>query len=97
LLGIEGERQSDTAKIVAGKGLTVRETEALIRKLLEPAAEKKPKEPDPDVKRLENLVSESLGASVDINYNSKGKGKMVIHFSSLDELEGILGQIDRQD
>ncbi|WP_416306750.1 ParB/RepB/Spo0J family partition protein [Neptunicella sp. SCSIO 80796] len=90
LLALEGESQLDAARTVAGKGLTVRDTENLVRKILEPAKQKEQKKDDPDVKRLETKLSENLGASVSISHNTKGKGKMVINYSSLDELDGIL-------
>ena len=90
LLGLEGDAQLEAAHIVSGKGLTVRDTENLVRKFLEPASPKVEKKPDPDVERLQNQLSENLGAPVQIAHNAKGKGKVVINFSSLDELDGIL-------
>lgn len=94
LLALEGEQQLEAAKTVAGKGLTVRDTENLVRKLLEPAKEKVEKSVDPDIKRLETTLSENLGAAVSISHNAKGKGKMVINYSSLDELDGILSHLN---
>jgi ParB family chromosome partitioning protein len=90
LLALEGEVQSDTARIVVAKALTVRETEKLVRAVLEPAPEKEIKPKDPDVAQLEQQLAQNLGAKVEINYNQKGKGKLVISYSSLDELDGIL-------
>lgn len=90
LLALEGENQLEAARTVAGKGLTVRDTENLVRKILEPAKQKEQPKDDPDVKRLETKLSENLGAAVSISHNTKGKGKMVINYSSLDELDGIL-------
>ncbi|WP_438865149.1 ParB/RepB/Spo0J family partition protein [Neptunicella sp.] len=90
LLALEGESQLEAARTVAGKGLTVRDTENLVRKILEPAKQKEQQKDDPDVKRLETKLSENLGAAVSISHNTKGKGKMVINYSSLDELDGIL-------
>ncbi|WP_440054585.1 ParB/RepB/Spo0J family partition protein [Pseudoalteromonas sp. T1lg65] len=94
LLALEGEAQSDAARTVAAKGLTVRETEKLVRTLLEPVAKKEAKAKDPDVKLLEQQLGENLGAKVEINYNQKGKGKLVISYANLDELDGILGRIN---
>jgi len=94
LLSLNGDSQSDAARIVSGKGLTVRDTETLVRKLLEPPKEKIEQKVDPDISRLENEVSESLGAAVNISYNNKGKGKMVINYTSLDQLEGILARFN---
>lgn len=93
LLALQGELQTDAAQTVSGKGLTVRDTENLVRKLLEPAKPKAEKELDPDVKRLQDRLSEDLGAPVNIAHNAKGKGKVTINFSSLDQLDGILARI----
>jgi ParB family chromosome partitioning protein len=93
LLALEGDTQNDAAQIVSGKGLNVRDTENLVRRLLEPAKDKGPVKEDPDVQRLQTELSDNLGAPVSIAHNAKGKGKLVINFSSLDQLDGILGHI----
>ncbi|MFT4836941.1 MAG: ParB family chromosome partitioning protein [Psychromonas sp.] len=93
LLALEGDLQNEAAQTVSGKGLTVRDTENLVRRLLEPVVAKTPGKIDPDVLRLQTELSENLGAAVNIAHNAKGKGKLVINFSSLDELDGILGHI----
>lgn len=93
LLALEGEAQSEAAQIVSGKALTVRDTEKLVRKILEPAEPKPLKEIDPDVKSLVNQLSDNLGAKVSIDHNAKGKGKLVINFNDLDQLDGILSRI----
>jgi len=93
LLALEGDAQSEAAQTVSGKGLTVRDTEKLVRKLLEPAKPKSEKQLDPDVERLMTSLSETLGAQVSIDHNAKGKGKLVINFSDLDQLDGILSRI----
>ena len=94
LLALEGEDQSATARIVVAKALTVRETEKLVRSVLEPKPEAQPKEKDPDVVQLEQQLAQNLGAKVEISYNQKGKGKLVISYTSLDELDGILEKIN---
>lgn len=94
LLALEGEDQSATARIVVAKGLTVRETEKLVRSILEPAPAKQVKEKDPDVAQLEMQLGQNLGAKVEISYNQKGKGKLVISYTSLDELDGIIERIN---
>ncbi|RZF95027.1 ParB/RepB/Spo0J family partition protein [Pseudoalteromonas sp. CO302Y] len=94
LLALEGEAQSDAARSAVAKALTVRETEKLVRSILEPAPEKEVQEKDPDVKQLEQKLAENLGAKVEINYNKKGKGKLVISYTNLDELDGILSRIN---
>lgn len=93
LLALDGLAQSDAARIVAAKQMTVRDTENLVRRLLEPTPEAAPKVKDPDVSSLEQRLSERFAAPVEINYNKKGKGNLVISYSSLDELEGILSKL----
>lgn len=93
LLSLEGESQTEAAQIVSGKGLTVRDTEKLVKRLLEPAKPIQKKRIDPDVQRLATQISENVGAPVSIDHNSKGKGKMVFSFTSLDELDGILSKL----
>ncbi|MCA1931574.1 ParB/RepB/Spo0J family partition protein [Rheinheimera sp.] len=93
LLALDALQQSDAARIVAAKQMTVRDTENLVRRLLEPTPEATPKVKDPDVSSLEQRLSERFAAPVEINYNKKGKGNLVISYSSLDELEGILSKL----
>ncbi len=95
LLGLSGGAQSDAARQVAAKGLSTRETERLVRRLLSPAAKAPPprKTADPDVRRLEQRLSEQLGAPVTIHHTTKGKGTLVIQYNNLDELDGILSHI----
>ncbi|MET1219892.1 MAG: ParB/RepB/Spo0J family partition protein [Glaciecola sp.] len=93
LLALSGQAQITAAQHVAGKGLSVRETENYIRKLNTPKAPKKDQQPDPDVQRLQTKLSETLGASVKIAHNAKGKGKLVIDFNDLNQLDGILKHI----
>ena len=98
LLALQSELQSQAASRVAKKGLSVRETEALVRKLKETggattAKEKKPVEQDPDVRRLVQELTDKLGAKVQLQQGTAGKGKLVIDYNNLDELEGILAHI----
>lgn len=95
LLALEGEKQSHTAREVAAKGYSVRETEHLVRRLsTAPAKPKKPaKTLDPDIKRLQDELMEKLAARVAFQHSAKGSGKLVIHYNSLDELDGILKHI----
>lgn len=93
LLALDGEAQSDAAQVVSGKGLTVRDTEKLVRKLLEPAPPKPEKKVDPDVQSLIVELSEKMGAKVSIDHNAKGRGKLTINFNDLDQLDGILSRI----
>lgn len=95
LLGLEGKQQVDAAKQVILLGLSVRETEKLVRKLLQPKRTEATvaEEIDPNVRRLENDLSERLGAKVAVQQGAKGRGKLVIQYNSLDELDGILAHI----
>ncbi|WP_251358559.1 ParB/RepB/Spo0J family partition protein [Kangiella sp. TOML190] len=90
LLSLEPSMQTDTAKVVVAKGLTVRETEKLVRNLNEPKPKAAKKEKDHHISALEQQVAEKIGANVEIQHGNKGKGKMVINYHSLDELDGIL-------
>lgn len=91
LLPLKGTRQRHTARDVVAKGLTVRQTEALVKRLLKPKA--KDAAPGADVLQLETRLGELLGAAVKIDHGSSGKGKVEIKYSSLDELDGILAHI----
>lgn len=97
LLGLQGQAQSDAAYDVANKGLSVRETERLVRRLQgqdrEAPEKKRPAQEDPNVRRLQEDLSERLGAGVKLQQGAGGKGKLVITYNSLDELEGILEHI----
>ena len=95
LLGLEGKQQIDAAKQVVLMGLSVREAEKLVRRLLQPAKSQTtaPKEIDPNVRRLQNDLSERLGATAAIQQGTRGKGKLIIQYNSLDELDGILEHI----
>lgn len=95
LLGLEGEKQVEVARIVVARGLSVRQTEELVRQVQQnkPQALEQAKAQDPDVLALEQRISEILCAKVLIQHGQKGKGKLVITYSSLDELDGILAHI----
>ncbi|MCU7817126.1 MAG: ParB/RepB/Spo0J family partition protein [Candidatus Thiodiazotropha sp. (ex Lucinoma kastoroae)] len=97
LLGLKGESQTQAATQVVAQGLSVRETERLVRRLQNKADNPKPppiaQAMDPDTRRLVTDLSEKLGAMVDLQQGAKGKGKLIIGYNSLDELEGILDHI----
>ncbi len=95
LLGLKGDRQRAIARQVADRGLTVRATEQLVKRELEgdTAKPEKPAAKDADTRRLEQDLSEKLGAAVTIQTGSGGKGKLQISYNSVDELEGILEHI----
>ena len=94
ILGLEAAKQMQAARQVVKKGLSVRETEQLVRRLNKPESEKPKKAGlDPDTRRLQEDLSEKLGAKVVFQHGTNGKGKMLIHYNSIDELDGILDHI----
>jgi ParB family transcriptional regulator, chromosome partitioning protein len=95
ILGVTGELQVEAANQVVRNGLSVRETERLVRRLQGQEAKpvRKEKVVDPNIRSLEQDLTEKLGARVQLQSGSKGRGKLVIKYNSLDELEGILEHI----
>jgi ParB family transcriptional regulator, chromosome partitioning protein len=95
LLGLVGNAQSEAAREVAKKGLSARETEGLVRKTLAAAGKSKPapKPLDPDIRVLQDDLAGKLGATVTVKHGKQGKGKLIIEYHSLDELDGILSHI----
>jgi ParB family chromosome partitioning protein len=97
LLALDGELQVATAKKVADKGLSVRETEQLVNDLLHPKARiPRPKaRSGRDIQRLEEEVSESLGTTVEIKSGKKGSGRLVVHYMSHEHLDDLLLKLTR--
>lgn len=94
LLALEGLQQSEVAKNIVARALSVRETERLIRQLQTKANTSTQNfNTDPDIARLEKDLSDRLAAAVKIQHQGRGKGKLIIQYSSLDELSGILDRI----
>jgi ParB family chromosome partitioning protein len=106
LLGLTNKRkQAEIASVVAKKGMSVRETEALVRRLTSAPAGSSSSgaggesasasggSSDPNVQRLQQELAEKLGAKVTIEHGTSGKGKVVVTYNSLDELDGILAHI----
>lgn len=97
LLGLRGEQQAEAARQVVTHGLSVRDTERLIRRLQADgdgdAGQRSAPAPDPNIVRLQDDLAERLGARVAIQHGSKGTGRLVIKYNSLDELDGILAHI----
>ena len=87
--------QADAARQVVARGLSVRATEALVKRLLEPTrpASDRRSRRDPDIQRLESQLGEKLGARVQLDHQASGKGRLSIRYNSLEELEGILEHI----
>jgi ParB family transcriptional regulator, chromosome partitioning protein len=99
LLGLPQRRQQiEVAALVAGKGLSVREAESLVRRMTEPAKTASSSAPvaiDPNIQQLEDELAERLGAPVSIEHARAGHGRLVIRYHSLDELDGILSHFQR--
>jgi len=97
LLGLKGARQSEAARTVVSRGLSVRETERLVRRLQEEEQDEVGRQPkpelDPNIRRLLADLTDRLGARVEIHPGAKGTGKLLISYNSLDELDGILAHI----
>lgn len=95
LLALPQADQPRGAKIVIARGLSVRETEDLIRTLQgQKTTVVKSKKIDPDIQKLQQRLSDHLGAPVILDCNSKGRGKLIISYNSLDELDGLLEKMD---
>ena len=94
LLALGGDKQVEAARVVVAKGLSVRQTEVLVREFeKQKPAKPAPKREDPNVRSLITDLSDRLGAPVHIQQGSGGKGKLVISYNNLDELDGILSHI----
>ncbi|SFR48402.1 chromosome partitioning protein, ParB family [Marinobacter gudaonensis] len=96
MLTLPPELQMQVAKQVVAKSLSVRQTEALVRRVQQETPNKKSASKaalDPNIRALQDDLAERLGARVSIDHGQRGKGKLVIEYSSLDELDGILGHI----
>jgi len=96
LLGLKGDTQTLAARQVVARGLSVRETERLVRRLQGEEGGRprhSSQAQSPDIRQLQDDLAERLGARVAIQHSAKGTGKLVIAYNSLDELDGILGHI----
>ena len=96
LLGLPARRQQiEVAALVVRKELSVRDTEALVRQMIQPRprAAAEPVTVDPNIRRLQDDLSEKLGAAVAIEHSESGRGRLVVKYNSLDELDGILTHI----
>lgn len=96
LLTLAPEEQREIGRQIVAKGLSVRQTETLVRNYQESKAKPKsqtPAGPSADIRRLQEKLSDQLGAGVEIQHTAKGKGKLVINYNTLDELDGILAHI----
>ena len=94
LLPLTPALQREAAHQITMRGLSVRETEDLVRRLQsQPGERKASKALDPNVRGLQDDLSQRLGARVSVRHNASGKGRLVIHYNTLDELDGILNHV----
>ena len=98
LLSLDTVQQREAARLIVAKGLSVRQTEDLVRSLTENAGGQRGKkmpasQTQPDIQRLQDNLSERLGAAVSIQHRQSGKGSLVIRYNNLDELDGILAHL----
>ncbi len=93
LLPLDETTQGQIARIAAEKGLSVRQTEALARRAQAAPTSSTPPPRDPDTLRLERELSDRLGAPVAISHTARGRGRVVISYTTLDELDGILDRL----
>lgn len=95
LLALEAEMQSETANNIVEKGLSVRETEQLIRRLLKPESEKPQKSEAllAEIDKVERLIKENLGQGVTVKHSANGKGKLVIDYTNIEQLKGLVNRL----
>ena len=94
LLALDAARQIEAAHRIAAKGLSVRDTEALVQAFVHgrPGA-KSARKRDRDLERLEEELSAALGTTVEIRAAKKGSGRLLVHYSSLDHLDQLLKRL----
>ena len=95
LLALDGARQIELATRIGARELSVRETEALVQRLLRAPEQRRRKRTDRDLERLAEELSERLGTTVEIRPSRKGRGKLLLHYSSLDHLDQLLKRLKR--
>ena len=96
LLALSGMQQIETARLVVERGLSVRDTERMIGRLIKGVAGKKPhRVTDRDILRLQEDLSQKLGTRVVIKPGSKGHGALIIDYTSLAQLDAILARVMR--
>jgi len=93
LLALNGAQQIELGHRIAAKQLSVREAEELVRHALQPAAARSTRKPDADVTRLEEELSDRLGTRVRIQARAAGKGRLVLEYGTLDQLDALLARL----
>jgi ParB family chromosome partitioning protein len=94
LLPLDEAQQLQLAREVVAKGLSVRQTEELVRKAQQTPKPIEPKADNADINHLQNRLSDAIGAAVTIKQSAKGKGKMTISYATLDQLDGIIARLE---
>ena len=94
LITLPESLQLETAQTIVARGLSVRETENLVRYLQTPTQTNQKKSADPDIIRLQDMLTHQLKLKVAIQCNAKGKGKLIIHYKNLKELDMLLSQLE---
>ncbi len=93
LLSLSARQQAEAARQIASRGMSAREAEALVRRLKRPRVEAAKPRRDANVESLERELTERLATKVAVQASGKGRGKLVIHYNSLDQLDGILKRL----
>jgi ParB family chromosome partitioning protein len=93
LLPLEAAQLVTAASKIVADGLSVREAEKLVQALLTPKTEAKNKSPDRDILNLQEEVSQLLGTTVEIKVGSKGKGKLIVEYSSNEHLDALIARL----
>ena len=93
LLALDAARQIEAGNRVAAKGLSARDTEALVQSMLRGASARRKKKTDRDLARLEEELAQRLGTTVEIRAGNKGSGKLLLHYASLDHLDALLKKL----
>ncbi|MFT4799225.1 ParB/RepB/Spo0J family partition protein [Congregibacter sp.] len=93
LLTLDAEQQVQLARRVVAKGLSVRQAEALVRQIQTDKPKPERKTLDPNIRSLQDELSQKLGSAVHIQHSANGKGKLILNYGSLDELDGILSHL----
>lgn len=96
LLGLPNALQITAANEIAGKSLSVREAERLVQRMQQPQPKPKAK-PDRDILRLQEDLAEKLGAAVTLKAQKKGRGKLIISYDSLEQLDSIIGRLGTRE
>ncbi len=94
LLGLEGKQQLKAAEKIVSQGMTVRAAEKLVKSLQTEKTPSVKKQIDPDILRLQNELTAKLGAKVVLNHQQNGRGNMVISYTSLEELDGVMSRLN---